>query len=88
MQTAWLVSKRLKEFAWRRAYLLLIELPGHDDETRYAMCRHLEQLLDLPGPVLALWAGHDPTLQDIQRQCFEPVYVAAAPVVRAGSASR
>ena len=88
VQTAWLVGKRLKEFAWRRAYLLLVELPRHDDETRYAMCRQLEQLLDLPGPVLALWAGHDPTLQDIQRQCFEPVYVAAAPVVRAGSASR
>ena len=88
MQTAWLVGKRLKEFAWRRPYLLLVELPRQDDETRYAMCRHLEQLLHLPGPVLALWAGHDPTLQDIQRQCFEPVYVAAAPVVRAGSASR
>ncbi|QTD46470.1 M48 family metallopeptidase [Ottowia testudinis] len=88
VQTAWLVSKRLKEFAWRRAYLLLVELPGYDDETRYAMCRHLEQLLDLPGPVLALWAGHDPTLQDIQRQCFEPVYVAPAPAARQGASTR
>lgn len=72
---AWLVRKTLKEFAYRRAYLLFLELPHMADEERYALCRGLEQSLDLPGPVLVLWAGHDPTLQDIQRNAFDAVYV-------------
>ncbi|TXT35543.1 MAG: peptidase M48 Ste24p, partial [Comamonadaceae bacterium] len=71
---AWLVNKTLKEFAYRRCYLLFIELPGMDDEDRYALCRSLERSLDLPGMVLVLWAGYSPTLQDIQRHAFTPVY--------------
>ena len=71
---AWLVRKNLREFAWRRAYLLFIELPGLHDDDRYALCRSLEQSLDLPGPVLVLWAGHSPTLAEIERHAFEVVY--------------
>ncbi len=74
---AWLVNKTLKEFAYRRCYLLFLELPGMDDEDRYHLCRNLERALDLPGPVLVLWAGHSPTLQDIQRNAFSPVYARA-----------
>lgn len=75
VKRAWLVRKTLKEFAYRRAYLLFLELPHLADEERYALCRGLEQSLDLPGPVLVLWAGHDPTLEDIQRNAFDAVYV-------------
>lgn len=35
----------------------------------------LEQTLDLPGQALVLWAGHSPTLADIQRNAFDAVYV-------------
>lgn len=72
---AWLVRKNLREFAWRRCYILFMELPALDDDDRYELCRELEQSLDLPGQVLALWAGHSPTLQEIARNAFEPVFV-------------
>jgi Zn-dependent protease with chaperone function len=72
---AWLVRKNLKEFAYRRCYLLFVELPNMDDEDRYPLCRSLEQTLDLPGPVLVLWAGPSPSLKEIQAQAFDPVYV-------------
>lgn len=74
---AWLVRKTLQEFAYRRCYILFLELPGMADEDRFTLCRSLEQTLDLPGPVLVLWAGHSPTLQDIQRNAFDAVYVRA-----------
>lgn len=72
---AWLVRKNLKEFAYRRCYLMFVELPNMDDEDRYPLCRSLEQTLDLPGPVLVLWAGPSPSLKDIQTRAFDPVYV-------------
>lgn len=72
---AWLVRKVLQEFPYRRCYVLFVELPGMDDGDRYPLCRQLEQTLDLPGQVLVLWAGHSPTLQDIQRNAFDAVYV-------------
>lgn len=71
---AWLVRKNLREHPQRRAYLLFVELPGMDDEDRYELCRSLERTLGLPGPVLALWAGESPTLQEIRRSAFEPVF--------------
>ena len=64
---AWLVRKNLREFPWRRAYILFVDLPGMVDEERYHLCRQLEQTLSLPGATLVLWAGHSPTLEDIQR---------------------
>ncbi len=72
---AWLVRKQLQEFAQRRCYLVFVELPGLDDETRYQLCRELERSLDLPGPALVLWAGDSPTLADIGRHAFEAVYL-------------
>lgn len=71
LRRAWLVRKNLKEFAYRRCYILFVELPGLPDAERYALCRSLERSLDLPGPVLVLWAGTDPTLQDIQKNTFD-----------------
>lgn len=75
---AWIVRKTLREMPWRRAYLLFIELPTLDDHERYDLCRQLEQHLDLPGPVLVLWAGYDPTLEDIERHSFSAVYARSA----------
>lgn len=72
---AWLVRKNLAEFAHRRCYLLFVELPGLDDDARYELCRALESSLELPGPVLVLWAGHSPTLEDIEHKAFDPVFV-------------
>ncbi len=77
VQRAWLVRKVLNEFAYRRCYILFIELPGMADEDRYNLCRGLERSLDLPGPVLVLWAGHSPTLQEIQKYAFDAVYARA-----------
>ena len=71
---AWLVRKNLREHPQRRAYLLFVELPGMDDEDRYDLCRWLERTLSLPGPVLVLWAGESPTLKEIKRFAFDPVF--------------
>jgi hypothetical protein len=74
---AWLVRKNLTEFTYRRCYLLFIDLPSLKDDERYELCRGLERTLDLPGPVLVLWAGYSPTLQDIQKSAFETIFVRA-----------
>ena len=74
LRRAWLVRKNLQEFAYRRCYILFVELPGLPDGERYALCRSLERSLDLPGPVLVLWAGTDPTLQDIQKNTFDVTF--------------
>jgi Zn-dependent protease with chaperone function len=71
---AWLVRKTLPHGADRRCYLLLLELPGLNDEERYHLCRELELSLDLPGPAVALWAGHSPTLQEIEHNAFDALY--------------
>jgi len=71
---AWLVCKSLREFPRRRAYLAFVELPSLDDEDRYELCRWLERTLSVPGPVLVLWAGESPTLEEIRRGAFEPIY--------------
>ena len=68
------VRKNLREYPQRRAYLVFVELPGMDDESRYHLCRALERNLSLPGPALVLWAGESPTLQQIERSAFEPIY--------------
>lgn len=70
----WLVCKQLQEFAQRRAYIVFVELPDMDDGQRYALCRRLERQLSLPGPALVLWAGEAPTLAEIRRSAFEPVF--------------
>jgi hypothetical protein len=75
---AWLVRKNLREFPWRRAYIVFIELPGLDDEDRWQLCRQLEQTLTLPGAALVLWAGHSPKLEDVQREAFGEVWVRTA----------
>lgn len=75
---AWIVNKNLREFPQRRAYTVFVELPGMDDESRYELCRHLERSLNLPGTALVLWAGHSPTLQDIERHTFGTIYVRAS----------
>lgn len=74
---AWLVRKNLAEFTYRRCYLLFIDLPGMDDDARYDLCRSLERTLDVPGSVLVLWAGYSPTLEDIQKNAFEPLFARA-----------
>ncbi|PBI89134.1 M48 family metallopeptidase [Variovorax boronicumulans] len=74
----WVVRKNLREFAWRRAYIVFVEVPGLDDEDRWHLCRELEQTLTLPGAALVLWAGHSPTLEDIERQAFGTVWVRGA----------
>lgn len=74
LSRCWLVRKNLREHPQRRAYLVFVELPYLDDESRYHLCRALERNLSLPGPALALWAGETPSLKDIERYAFAPVY--------------
>lgn len=74
LSRCWLVRKNLREHPQRRAYLMFVELPDLDDESRYHLCRSLERDLGLPGPVLVLWAGESPSLKEIQRYAFDPVY--------------
>lgn len=75
---AWLVRKNPREFPYRRTYLLFVELPGMHDEDRYGLCRAMDRSLGLPGPTLVLWAGESPTLQEIERHAFAPVFIRAA----------
>ncbi len=70
LMRAWVGRKNLREFPWRRAYIVFVELPGLDDDERHDLCRSLERSLSLPGIALVLWAGHSPTLQEIERQSF------------------
>lgn len=74
---AWLVRKNLREFAYRRCYIVFLELPQLDDEDRYDLCRSLERSLDLPGQALVLWGGHSPTLGEIGQHAFDAVYARA-----------
>jgi hypothetical protein len=74
----WLVRKNLREFPWRRAYVVFVELPTLGDEERWNLCRQLEHTLSLPGAALVLWAGHSPTLAEIERQAFAPVWTRSA----------
>ncbi|MGQ0710534.1 MAG: M48 family metalloprotease [Rhodoferax sp.] len=74
LHQAWLLCKQLREFPQRRAYLLVVELPGLADEERFALCRQLERQLGLPGPVLALWVGDDPSPAEIRRLGHAPVF--------------
>ncbi len=71
---AWLVRKNLREFPWRRAYVVFLELPGMHDDERWQLCRQFEQLLSLPGAGLVLWIGHSPTLAEVERQAFGAVW--------------
>ncbi|MDM0053634.1 M48 family metallopeptidase [Variovorax sp. J22R115] len=71
---AWVVRKNLREFPWRRAYVVFLELPMLADEERWNLCRQLEDTLSLPGAGLVLWAGHSPTLAEVERQAFGPVW--------------
>jgi len=85
---AWLVRKNLREFPWRRAYVMFVEVPGLGDEERWQLCRQLEQTVSLPGATLVLWAGHAPTLADIERQAFAPVWSRWGHEPRAGGEAR
>lgn len=75
---AWLVRKNLRDNPWRRAYIVFVELPRLDDAERWQLCRELEQNLSLPGMALVLWAGHSPTLEQIEREAFGPVWTRSA----------
>lgn len=75
---AWVVRKNLREFPWRRAYVVFLELPALPDEERWNLCRQLEHTLSIPGAALVLWAGHSPTLAEIERQAFGPVWTRAS----------
>jgi hypothetical protein len=72
---AWLVRKRLAQFGSRRCYIIFLHLPGLRDHERDSVCRELESTLELPGLTLAVSAGRAPTLSEIKRHAFEPVYV-------------
>ena len=77
-RSAWLLSTHLSEFPQRRAYRLLLDLAERDPAIRWEMCRHLEQTLDLPGPVVVHAADEDegPTLTDFRRLGLPAVYPA------------
>ncbi len=79
IRRAWLVCKNLREFPYRRCYTVFIELPGMDDDSRYDLCRAMENSLSLPGAALVLWAGTSPTLKEIETQAFHPVYGGPVP---------
>ena len=72
---AWVLRKTLREFPWRRAYIVFVELPGLIDEARHDLCRRLEQSLSLPGATLVLWVGASPSLAEIERHRLDPFWV-------------
>jgi len=58
VETAWLLRKHLKEFPWRRCYVLMVSARALDDEIVADFCDQLGQALHLPGPVrVAVVAG-------------------------------
>ncbi|QJW83695.1 hypothetical protein HK414_05470 [Ramlibacter terrae] len=51
---AWLLRKHLREFPGRRAYLLFVRFRGLDAGDVEGHVAHLQQSLELPGPVRVL----------------------------------
>ena len=74
---AWLVRKRLTGCGSRPCYIVFLHLPGLTEKKCESICRELESTLELPGLTLAVSAGRTPTLREIKRHAFEPVYVRA-----------
>ena len=74
---AWLVRKRLTGCGSRPCYIVFLHLPGLTEKKCESVCRELESTLELPGLTLAVSAGRTPTLREIKRHAFEPVYVRA-----------
>lgn len=74
---AWLVRKRLTGCGSRPCYIVFLHLPGLTGKKSESICRELESTLELPGLTLAVSAGRTPTLREIKRHAFEPVYVRA-----------
>jgi len=75
---AWVLRKTLREFPWRRAYIVFVDLPELVDEERHGLCRWLEQSLSLPGATLVLWVGQSPSLAEIERHRLDPFWVRGA----------
>jgi hypothetical protein len=74
---AWLVRKELSEFVALRCYIVFVELSGLSWDKRGDLCRELERSLELPGLTRLVAPGRSPTLAQIRRGAFEPVYVRA-----------
>lgn len=72
---AWIACKNLREFAQRRCYTVFAEMPHLDDESRFELCRHMEQSLTLPGPVLVVPVTQARELRDLERLSIHPVFV-------------
>lgn len=72
---AWVARKNLREFAQRRCYTVFAELPRLDDESRFELCRHMEQSLTLPGPVLVVPVTGKQTVRELERLALQPVFV-------------
>lgn len=71
---AWLLRKNLREFPWRRCYVLLVELPALEEREQWETCRGLERWLSLPGPVVVACTGDGLRPADVQRQAGAAFY--------------
>jgi hypothetical protein len=45
-----------------------------DGECRHRLCWDLENQLSMPGAAFVLWTGESPTLTQVERSAFDPVY--------------
>ena len=71
---AWLLKRDLRAMPWCPAHLLFLDLPDLDDEDGYALCRALEQQIDVPGALLALRVGEEVALEDVERHARAPLW--------------
>jgi Zn-dependent protease with chaperone function len=71
VERAWLLRKHLKEFPWRRCYVLLVSASALDEEDAQELCDRLRPALDLPGAVrVAIVAART----SLPRLAGEPVF--------------
>lgn len=76
VQQAWLARKELREFPYRRTYVMVLQLSEDIDPEDAAMaCETLADRLPLPGRALVLCAGLHLSHADIRRHLRDPLYV-------------
>lgn len=75
VDAAWVLRKHVRASPWRRAYLLVVSLPGLDDASVHAHCRQIENMVELPGPMLVVAREQAPELDAlVARLARAPTY--------------
>lgn len=74
IERAWLLKRELRSMPWRAAHILFVDLPTLGADDSHALCRALEQQLDVPGALLVLYLGDEVPREDVMRHARAPIW--------------